>query len=168
MARTGSANPAYVHGHNCRGSRSPEYRAWSNMIQRCTNPDATYYKNYGGRGITVCERWLVFDAFLSDMGLRPAGTSIDRGDNSKGYSPGNCRWIGRQEQSRNTRANRLVTIGSETRCLIEWCEVYKLDYSTVFWRIKHHNCSYAEALTAPKIKGRRAKCETFRTSLNVT
>jgi hypothetical protein len=82
--------------------------SWYDMIQRCTNPKVEYYPDYGGRGIRVCERWLSFDAFLADMGIRPDGLTLDRIDTNGDYEPGNCRWATRKEQSRNTRATRLT------------------------------------------------------------
>ncbi len=74
------------------------------MIKRCTKPSQTSYRNYGGRGITVCKRWLVFEHFLADMGERPAGKTIDRINNDDNYQPDNCRWATRQQQDQNRRA----------------------------------------------------------------
>ena len=82
---------------------SPEYRLWQNIKNRCLNPKATDYRYYGGRGITVCEEWAGdFSRFLQDVGRRPEpGLTLDRIDPDAGYAPGNVRWVGRLEQSRN-------------------------------------------------------------------
>lgn len=95
------------HGH-AAGGISPEYKSWRAMLARCHTETATGYAAYGGRGITVCERWREdFRHFLADMGPRPPGTSIDRIDGSKGYEPSNCRWATRLEQSRNRNGVKL-------------------------------------------------------------
>lgn len=73
------------------------------MIQRCTNPAATGFENYGGRGIAICERWRDYQNFLDDMGERPTGLTLDRIDNDRNYEPGNCRWATWSEQMRNRR-----------------------------------------------------------------
>lgn len=86
-----------------RYPRTRTYRSWDSMKQRCLNPQAHGYHNYGGRGITVCERWLDYTYFLEDMGVRPENTSLDRIDNSKGYSKENCRWSTPKEQRINSR-----------------------------------------------------------------
>ena len=90
--------------HGMEGTRT--YRSWDGMLQRCHNPRNPRYPDYGGRGITVCERWCSFANFYADMGERPEGTSIDRIDNDGNYELGNCRWATASEQQRNQRRRR--------------------------------------------------------------
>jgi hypothetical protein len=99
-----------AHGHSVRGNRSRTYGVWAGMKQRCSNPKAIGYANYGGRGIKVCERWESFENFLADMGEAPGGPrgnadhrSIDRIDVEGNYEPGNCRWATQTEQIANRR-----------------------------------------------------------------
>jgi len=99
---------ATKHGHNTDlNGKSSTYSSWDAMIQRCTNKNHASYRNYGGRGITICERWLNFKNFLADMGEKPEGLTIERIDNNKNYEPSNCKWILKTEQSFNRRVNKL-------------------------------------------------------------
>lgn len=101
----GENNNSYVHGM----SNTPEYRSWRSMLSRCYNPNATGYKNYGGRGIVVCREWRYsFLDFLDHIGPRPSLHSIERIRNGEGYKPGNVKWASRSEQGNNKRNNRIV------------------------------------------------------------
>ncbi|MET4190659.1 hypothetical protein ABIB89_003253 [Bradyrhizobium sp. JR3.12] len=96
-----------THGHYVGGQPSGEYNSWANMIQRCTNPEHPHYEDYGGRGIRVCERWLVFENFLADMGKKPLSSySIERVENRLGYFLKNCVWASALTQARNKRRYR--------------------------------------------------------------
>jgi hypothetical protein len=102
------------HGNSTGYAVTPTYQSWRSMIQRCTNPKRRNYKWYGGRGITVYNRWLdSFDNFFKDMGQRPAGKTLDRYPNPDGnYEPGNCRWATQREQIHNSRRyhNRVIAV----------------------------------------------------------
>lgn len=98
--------------HGKWGTHRAEYRCWQDMKQRCFNERNASFKNYGGRGITVCDRWRNdFQAFLDDMGLKPDGTSLDRINNDGDYEPSNCRWATKTQQSRNTRRTSAKDVG---------------------------------------------------------
>jgi len=97
------------HGFN----RTPTYVCWSNMLARCTNPKRRDFKNYGGRGISVCERWRSFENFLADMGEKPPKLSLDRVDNDANYGPDNCRWATASEQRLNQRSHRSFRAAAE-------------------------------------------------------
>jgi hypothetical protein len=117
--------------------RSTEYRIWNNIKNRCGNPNVPAYPRYGGRGITICDRWKDdFSAFLSDMGPRPStGHSIDRINNDGNYEPGNCRWATAKEQGNNSRHNRIVSVRGEEMTLSQAVERFGGNYDSVKWRI---------------------------------
>jgi hypothetical protein len=119
------------------GYRHPEYRVWNLMRQRCHNPKNTHYASYGGRGISVCDRWRKsYAAFNEDMGRRPfLGAQIDRIDNNGNYEPGNCRWATRKQNCRNQRKTRFLAYRGEVRSMPEWCEILGLHYGTVKHRV---------------------------------
>lgn len=137
------------HGHACRTKITPTYRSWMSMRWRCEDPTCPGFKDYGGRGIKICKRWASFANFLSDMGERPGlPYSLGRIDNDKGYSPKNCKWATRREQSRNTRSNVFVTIDSETRILTDWLKHYDMSNATYRQRLKR-GYSIEDAITRP-------------------
>ena len=115
--------------------KSVEYKCWSGIKARCLNENYPKYKNYGGRGITVCERWLKFENFYKDMGERQERLSLDRIDNNKGYCKENCRWATYTQQNRNKRNNKMITYKGETMCVIEWAEKLDIKYNTLLSRL---------------------------------
>lgn len=120
------------------GSYLPEYRIWKDAVRRCENPGDKAFSYYGGRGIKVCEQWLNgFEAFFADMGPRPSPKyTLDRRNNDGPYSPDNCRWATRKEQSRNTSRNRIVETGGKKMSLAEAVESLDLNYATVLSRLR--------------------------------
>ena len=99
-----------IHGM----SKSSIHNIWTSMKNRCLNKNVLNYKNYGGRGITICNRWLSFQNFFNDMGDKPNGLSLDRINNDKGYSKENCRWTTIKKQNNNRRTNVFLTYKTES------------------------------------------------------
>ena len=127
------------HGHSkaSENGRSLTYSSWTSMRSRCTNENDPAWWRYGGAGITVCDQWSDFQNFLRDMGERPSlGHSIDRIDGTRGYSPENCRWATRKEQSRNMRSNRHITKDGETKTVAEWAEVSGINEERLRGRVR--------------------------------
>lgn len=121
-----------------RLSGSPEYGTWYMMIFRCHNPESNSFKNYGAKGINVCDRWrAAFANFLADMGPRPSSIhTLDRKDNSRGYEPENCVWATRAEQSRNTSRNVSMEIDGKLWCRKDIAEAMGMDESLLRTRMK--------------------------------
>lgn len=138
------------------GTSHPLYGVWRKMIERCMSPTCADYKNYGGRGIVICDRWLSgdgsgggLDCFAIDLGAKPyKGASLERRDNDEGYNPSNCFWADRKTQGRNKRNNRLVCFSGETMPLSAWCERLGLPYFTISRRLRH-GWADDRALTEP-------------------
>lgn len=138
--------------HGGKGTRV--YNVWASAKGRCSNPTDPVYKNYGGRGITMCPAWRAsFAQFLADMGPRPEGGTLDRIDNDGPYSPENCRWATRTEQCRNQRKTKRFTYRGESLTLGEWSARTKLAESALYYRIKEAGWTIERALTTPSVTG---------------
>lgn len=156
-------NEAYNYKHGLR--KHPLYRTWSNMKTRCYNPKTHNFKNYGGKGITVCDEWKNdFENFYK-WAIKNGyieGFSIERINNNIGYRSDNCRWIPKQLQGRNKIGNHKIQLGHSERCLSEWCLIFNLHYNTVENRINSLGWDPIKALTTP-IKGGDANDEPIST-----
>lgn len=116
---------------------SPEYKAWGHMKERCYNSNCVNYKNYGARGITLCDRWKDFINFYQDMGTKPSNKhSLERIDNNGNYEPNNCKWATRGQQLRNKRSNRILRFKNKSMVLTDWAFYLKMPYSTLAMRLK--------------------------------
>lgn len=139
-----------THGTTINQQKTPEYNTWLAMKQRCYTKSTIQFKDYGGRGIIVCERWInSFANFLADMGPRPSMKhSLDRYPDVNGnYEPSNCRWATSSEQHRNRRNNRLITFGGKTKCITAWAEEYGIGPTVLHTRLKR-GIPMSVALTA--------------------
>jgi hypothetical protein len=119
------------------------------MRSRCNNPNFPSYKDYGGRGITVCAAWDDFAVFCADVGPRPEGMTLDRIAGARGYEPGNCRWASRQTQNEGRRNVVNVTIGGVTKCRSVWCREYGISLRTVRNRVARSGWTWEQAITTP-------------------
>lgn len=142
-------------------SKHPAYAVWHSMIQRCTEPTHQSWRNYGGRGITVCDRWLhSFENFWSDMGpTYQRGLDLDRRDNSQGYSPENCRWVTRLVNGGNTRSRREVDTPLGRMSVAELSRRTGIGKTTLTYRL-NHGCPTDMLLTRPDTRNRFSTCWT--------
>lgn len=132
-------------------SKDRLYSVWASMIERCTAPRSKAYPNYGGRGITVCDRWRDYQTFKQDVGERPSPKhSLDRINNDLGYSPENVRWAVPAIQSRNTRRTKLITYKGRTQCLQDWSRELGIGRWTLNDRLYTKGMSVSDAFTKPK------------------
>lgn len=127
----------FKHGHSQRGRKTKTYTAWRSMVHRCSNPRNKQFKNYGGRGIQVCERWRDnFENFLADMGEAPTGMTLDRENNNGNYEPSNCRWATGSEQHRNTRRNVWLKHGGRRMVVADWAHEIGIHPKTLRGRLE--------------------------------
>lgn len=133
--------------HGKSGTRI--YSAWRSMRDRCLCPTHHAFKDYGERGITVCARWEKFENFAEDMGDIPSKDhTLERSNNSLGYQPGNCRWATRKEQQRNTRFNRILTVGGISKCVSAWAEEKGIHFNVIHDRLRL-GWTHEDAVTIP-------------------
>lgn len=137
-----------IHGM----SHTRIHETWNHMIQRCRNEKNPYYKDYGGRGITVCDEWEGTEGFIRFYKWAFANgyqenLSIDRIDNNKGYSPDNCRWVDRITQCNNKRSNKRYVYNGESHTVAEWARLYSIKYTTLNMRLNKRGWDIEKALT---------------------
>lgn len=127
---------------------TPEYASWSHMKDRCKNINSKDFKNYGGRGISVCERWdMSFENFFSDVGARPTSAhSIDRINVDGNYEPSNCRWATNFQQARNKRVNVFLEVNGKKQVLSDWAREIGINVSTLYARLSRHSIEIALTL----------------------
>lgn len=134
-----------IHGHSGL-NRSKTYNSWAGMMDRCEWGGHKSYARYGAKGIRVCHEWHDFNNFLRDMGSRPEGTSIDRIDNSKGYSKENCRWATRREQSLNTSRTVKVLIDGKVQIVFDMADKLSISMKALRSRADRRGNDYVKAL----------------------
>jgi len=132
-------------------SKTRTYRIWSLMLHRCNHPNSPIFQHYGGRGISVCEKWNTFLGFLEDMGEAPSGLTLERVDNNLGYYKENCRWASMEDQANNTRKNRYLTANGETLSLARWARRLGVRGATIAGRLGR-GWSVEDAVTIRKMK----------------
>ena len=151
MIRKGVNHGMYKHGEARNGKRTKEWRTWNGMIRRVKYPSMESYPRYGGRGITVCKRWLGINGFinfLADMRRAPSTHhSLDRINNDGNYTPKNCRWATRSQQIRNSTKARLITFNEQTKHIGDWSNEIGINRQTIQMRIDVYKWPVEKALT---------------------
>ena len=143
--------------YNKKHPPTPTYTTWADMKQRCLNRKAKQFIDYGGRGITICKRWLEFKNFLADMGVKPDGKTLERKNNNGSYSPDNCRWATRKEQSNNMRTNIILSLNGKTKTASEWSREIGIKAHTIHCRLLR-GWTVKEALSLkPRGHGKRVR-----------
>jgi hypothetical protein len=131
-------------------SKTTTYNAWVAMRSRCYKRTDKYYSHYGGRGIRVCDRWLLFENFYTDMGPRPSPDhSLDRINNDGNYGPDNCRWATQAEQQRNRSNTVLITINGVTKCAADWADEMGMLRETLSRRMRRAGWTGERAVLTP-------------------
>lgn len=130
-------------------SKNPTYRSWSAMKRRCEDPLHNNFKYYGGRGITVCDRWMKFENFVEDMKERPEGKTISRKDNDGNYSKENCEWSDKVSQENNKSSNTWIEYRGQRRTLAEWSRIIGLKKNTLIARIITYKWPIEKAMKNP-------------------
>ncbi len=152
----GHNGSTYKHGCARRSGLSPMYRLWRGIMNRCHNRNTKEYKDYGGRGIVVCERWQDFTKFVEDMGERPSKShTVGRRDNYGHYGPDNCRWETMAEQGRNKRNNRVFEYLGERMCITDIARAVGINIITLRYRVILLGWSVEKAVNTPV--GRQGK-----------
>ena len=154
-----------THGHTRGHKESPTYKSFRMMHTRCSNPNYTHFSYYGGRGISVCERWATFEQFVADMGERPEGTSLDRIDSDGDYTPENCRWASKLEQGKNRRPKLTREINGEQLSTASALEKYGapgVNKDCVERRVRRLGWTFSEAVQTPPMKAGRPTKGTTR------
>lgn len=144
-----------------RKSRTRTYGIWQGMLNRCRNPRVKDYDLYGARGISVCRRWLRFEAFFEDMGAAPIGHSLDRVDSKRNYGPFNCRWATPKQQARNMSRNLWFEFEGRRVTVAELSELTGIQRGTLQWRI-HKGLPREDVLRTTRLNSRRVSLKQSR------
>ncbi len=146
----GAAAMSKIHGHTTHHGKSPTYRSWSNMRDRCLRKTNEHYATYGGRGIKICSRWDLFENFLEDMGERPKGLTLERIDSNGPYTKNNCAWVSVAQQKLNMRTSKRWFIqGIEYESVRAAAKAVGVSYNCIWKRVKNGVPGYSSVNVYP-------------------